>query len=74
MNDTMIALSFSQQFQPRAVTNFYRSSMVQKIRSSNNLIQPDIASLLMLEWAKVLPTSNPTEILVSDQHAAMQNF
>ena len=43
MSDTMIAFSHTQQSQLRAGTNFYRSSMVQKIQSSNNLIQMDIA-------------------------------
>ena len=73
MNGTMIVFSYTQQFQPRAVTNFYRSSMVLKIRSFNNLIQLDIASLLTLEWAKFLRTSYPTESLLLDQHAAKQD-
>ena len=48
-NDIMIVFSYIQRFQLRAVTNFCRSSMIPKIRSSSNLIQLDIAFLLMLE-------------------------
>ena len=53
--------------------NFYRSSMISKIRSSNNLFQLDIVSLLTLEWAKRLRTSYLTESLVLDQHAAKRD-
>ena len=62
------------QFQLRAVTDSYRSSMELKIRFSNSLIQLEIASLLSLEWEKALPTSYPTGSLVLDQHAEKQNF
>ena len=48
--------------------------MELKFRFSNNLILLDIASLLMLERAKVLPYFYLTEFLVSDQHAEKQNF
>ena len=48
--------------------------MELKIWFSNNLILLGIASLLMLEWVKVLPIFYPTESLVSDQHAEKQNF
>ena len=48
--------------------------MEMKIRFSNNLIQLDIASLLMFERVKALPIFCLTEFLVSDQHAAKQNF
>ena len=48
--------------------------MVQKIQSSNNLIQLDIAYLQTLELVKVLLIFFPTESLVSDQHAEKQSF
>ena len=52
MNDTMTVFSYIQQFQPRAVMNFSRSSMVKKNQFSNNLIQLDIAYPRMPEWVK----------------------
>ena len=73
MSDTKIAFSYTKQFQRRAVTNSWRSSMLPKIQSSNNLIQLGIAYQRTLEWVKVLPTSYPTEALVLNQHAAKQN-
>ena len=66
--------SYFQRLQLRALTNFCRLSMVPKIRSSSNLIQLDIAFLLMVERVKVLPTSCLTESLPLDQHAAKQDF
>ena len=48
---------YIQQFQPRAVTNFYKSSMELKIQSIIDPFQWDIAFLLTLEWVKVLRTS-----------------
>ena len=74
MNDTMIAFSYIQLFQPRAVMNFSRVSMVLKIQPSNNLIQLDIAYPRTPEWVKYLPIFYPTEFLVLDQHAAKQDF
>ena len=74
MNDTTIDFSYIQQSQLRAVTIFYKSSMVPKIRSSNNLTRFDIAYPRTPEFIKVLPISYPTESPVLDQHAAKQNF
>ena len=42
MNGTMIVFSYIQRFQLRAVTTFYRSSMVRKFQFFNNPIQLDI--------------------------------
>ena len=74
MNSTMIASTYIRKSQLRAVTNFYRSSMVQKIPSSNKLIRLNFVSLLKPERAKTLATSYPTESLALEQHAAKQDF
>ena len=74
MNDTMIVLSCIQRFQLRIVTTFYRSSMVQKIQFSNNLIQLGIADPRTPEWVKVSLIFSPTESLVLDQPAEKQSF
>ena len=60
---------YIQGFQLRAVTNFYRSSMVRKIQFFNSLFQLDIAYLRTPEWVKALPIFYPIEVLVLDQHA-----
>ena len=73
MNDTMIVFFYIQRFQLRAVTTLYISSMVRKIRFSNNLIQLDIAYLRTPEWVKALSISYPIEFLVLDQHAEKQD-
>ena len=73
-NDCFLLHSTVQRFQLRIVMTFYRSSMVQKIQFSNNLIPLDIAYPRTPEWVKVLLIFFPTESLVSDQHAEKQSF
>ena len=63
-----------QRFRLRIVTNFHRSSMVQKTQFFNNLIQLDIAYPRTPKWVKVLLIFFPTESLVSDQYAEKQSF
>ena len=74
MNDTTIVLSYTRQFRLRAATTFYRMSMELKIRFFINVIQLDFASPRTHKWVKVLPTSDPTESLDSDQPVAKQSF
>ena len=69
----MIAFSHIQQFQPRALMNFSRLSLEMKIQIFTNLIQSDIAYLLLHERVKALPTFYPTDFVILKQHAAKQD-